>query len=410
MSKLNNIISKNITKFINEATWNFHVGKEHDSKPYGSESKFVCYHETGQFGSGTYFSTYNGSYERRDFAKENGVYSNDNTPTFIQIKNGLYRVDIDLYKNLYRVHTEKQGDVLHTMMGDLNKFYHKISGFGLGHYNRNGADFDNSLLYQRISVNAKVLGLECPKYYRLIRMAQELAENESDRRSFSTAFMEFNGFNGVNVSGVDKFDNSRHGSVIYDLSKVSDNLVLLKDHPLNPNVEGSSHTNSIGYNFGEFNSLPYISSLAGKWTTLFMSDYDEKTKLRIVKNLAKQGKLPSGGEFLYYFKDNEKIINYVLRLSLYNNDNEDFIGESRVMDYIVEHNMFQFVNYEFKSWEHKGTSFLIWFLDSFKYGDYFNDKTQEQLKEYLDNLMGYLKRDLTQKEINYIKEDYYGED
>jgi hypothetical protein len=42
--------------------------------------------------------------------------------------------------------------------------------------------------------------------------------------------MEYNGFNGVNASGIPMFDNSKHGSVIYDMSKVSNDIVKVNDN------------------------------------------------------------------------------------------------------------------------------------------------------------------------------------
>ena len=51
-----------------------------------------------------------------------------------------------------------------------------------------------------------------------------MAQRHEGMQSFSTVFMEWNGYNGVNVSGVDYYDNTKHGSVIYDLSKVNTDM------------------------------------------------------------------------------------------------------------------------------------------------------------------------------------------
>ena len=46
--------------------------------------------------------------------------------------------------------------------------------------------------------------------------------NVVNKSSFSTRIMEYNDYNGVNVSNVPGYDNTTHGSVIYDMSKLSD--------------------------------------------------------------------------------------------------------------------------------------------------------------------------------------------
>ena len=197
---------------IAESEWNFHFGKEHNMRPYLSDNKFrMAGRETGHFGSGTYFSTY------RDNDSLN-QYRDGGNPNFIQVGDNVYRVDFDLYKNLYRVSSKKQGAVLYTMLRNLNRMSNRISH--LGRFNRSNAFYDNADLYQKIKSNADGLGLKCPSYYELTRMAQRLGQDEDNIRSLSTIFMEWNGYNGVNVSGIEYYDSRMHGSVIYDLSKV----------------------------------------------------------------------------------------------------------------------------------------------------------------------------------------------
>ena len=201
---------------IKESEWNFHFGNDHSGKSYYSDNKYqMAGRETGHFGSGTYFSTYR---DINDIDKYGELNSNQN-PNFIEIKDHMYRVDFDFYKNLYRVRSKKQGDVLYTMLANLNHMANKIAY--MGHFSSKDANYSNSRLYQEIKANADGLGLRCPSYYELTRMAQKLGQNDNDIRSFSTVFMEWNGYNGVNVSGVDYYDNTKHGSVIYDLSKVN---------------------------------------------------------------------------------------------------------------------------------------------------------------------------------------------
>ena len=62
------------------------------------------------------------------------------------------------------------------------------------------ANYNNAINYQIISRNAEALNLKCPSYYKLTRMAQEHGKDKDAIQSFSTLFMELNGYNGVNVS------------------------------------------------------------------------------------------------------------------------------------------------------------------------------------------------------------------
>ena len=70
--------------------------------------------------------------------KDNSILEVEKGTTIIgvaeKISDGVYRVDFDLYKNLFRVFSEEQGDILHTMCSNLNGFYHKVSGCDLGQY------------------------------------------------------------------------------------------------------------------------------------------------------------------------------------------------------------------------------------------------------------------------------------
>ena len=117
-------------------------------------------------------------------------------PNFIEIANHLYRVDFDIYKNLIGLEIRDKVMCSFTMCSELNHMYNKIAY--MGNFSRKNAIYDNSENYQIIRRNAEVLGLECPSYYELTRMAQR----HDGKQSFSTLFMEWNGYNGVNVSGV----------------------------------------------------------------------------------------------------------------------------------------------------------------------------------------------------------------
>ena len=139
--------------------------------------------DTGHFGSGTYFSTYSDKNLSSSYGSNVGK---DNR--YIKVGDNLYRVDFDLYKNLFRVHSKKEGDVLFTMMKNLNRMYAKISR-DFGKFDEKDAIYNNSIEYQIILKNSKALGLKCPSYMQLTRMAQELGKNDNRIESFSTAFM-----------------------------------------------------------------------------------------------------------------------------------------------------------------------------------------------------------------------------
>ena len=211
------ILSQNAINVLKEAQWNYHFGKNHTREPYLSDNKFQMFgRETGQFGSGTYFSTYNGKWYDEKYGSEK-----PNHGEFIQVDDNVYRVDMNMYKNLYRVRTKRVGDILYTMCKNLNRFYNRV--VSMGHFSQQMARYDNADVYQIIRNNAEALGLNCPSYLELTRMAQK----HEGIQSFSTLFMEWNGYNGVNVSGVEYYDNTKHGSVIYDVNKVSGEIIRL---------------------------------------------------------------------------------------------------------------------------------------------------------------------------------------
>ena len=205
---------------LKESEWNLHYGHGgHSMKPHMSDNKHVMVgRDTGHFGSGTYFSTYSFSDTQSQPLRDS---MNNPDPNFIQIGDNVYRVDLDLYKNLYRVRSKKQGDILYTMMKNLNMMYNKICHYMGNFEDGSHANYNNAISYQIISRNAEALNLKCPSYYKLTRMAQEHGKDKDAIQSFSTLFMELNGYNGVNVSGVEYYDNTLHGPVIYDLSKVN---------------------------------------------------------------------------------------------------------------------------------------------------------------------------------------------
>ena len=60
--------------------------------------------------------------------------------------------------------------------------------------------------------------------------------------------MEWNGFNGVNVSGVEYYDNTKHGSVIYDLSKTDTEMEEISPVNLYTGSRDSAYDDTIASN------------------------------------------------------------------------------------------------------------------------------------------------------------------
>jgi len=124
-NNLHRLIKESVNTILLESDWNMHYsrGGEHNLEPYGSDSKFMMLgRETGHFGSGTYFSTYKGSKERAKYIDNTTNFD----PHFIQVADHVYRVDFDLYKNMYRVRSKSQGDVLYTLLRNVNVLYNHI--------------------------------------------------------------------------------------------------------------------------------------------------------------------------------------------------------------------------------------------------------------------------------------------
>ena len=142
---------------LKESEWNLHYGGYdngyggggHNMKPHMSDNKHVMVgRDTGHFGSGTYFSTYSFSDTQSQPLRDS---MNNQDPNFIQIGDNVYRVDLDLYKNLYRVRSKKQGDILYTMMKNLNMMYNKICHYMGNFEDGSHANYNNAINYQIIS-------------------------------------------------------------------------------------------------------------------------------------------------------------------------------------------------------------------------------------------------------------------
>ena len=402
--KIINILREEINKYLlKEENWNFHHTSDDIKgygKPYASDNRYnMLGRSTGHFGSGTYFSTYNAEYDRKDDIRK---YTKDMTrhPEFIKVDNGVYRVDFDIYKNLYDVKSEKEGDILYTALRNLNSMFNKVT------YN----EYDLSLYYQIIYKNCKALGLKCPNYKDLIRMMQKYDKSDNIQ-SFSTYFMEYNGFNGVNVSGIGKYDNTTHGSVIYDLSKTS--LTPIK---LDKNIKGTTKSNGDTLSTDDkWTTDEYESSLVGD-SDISISKIkymDESKQKRIIKNFVLSGNLFDEQQIKQL---NDNMILFYLRL-IYNRKPstlyvpfDRYLYYNHIIDLINEYKQYYWANYIPREYEYEKRTGLILLLKSaWENDDYPSDDEEEKeyKKNYLKMLLSYMKRPLTNDEKNYIDKEYY---
>lgn len=197
-------------------------------EPYYSDSIiFMSGRDTGHFGSGMYFSTY--SCKDWEYSEKVQQYKDEYKPEhkkLLKITEGLYRVNTDLYQNLYRIKNEEQGRLLHKALSWINA--------STSPYNEK--PLDKRMSYPKYKHNLELLGLKMPPYREFVAMVAKGMEDikksrgnednkEFDRRSMSTRIMEYNGYNGVNTSGVPALDNTTFGSVIYDMQKINTDFV-----------------------------------------------------------------------------------------------------------------------------------------------------------------------------------------
>ena len=256
------LILESQLKQIIEGEFMYHVGDidaNKEIKPYGSDNiVMMSGRGTGHFGSGLYFSTYNckGWGAEYDFADKYGDNYDANKHYLTKVDNRLYRVKTDLYQNLYRVNNYEQGKWLHDTLKYINS---------LVSYSRYVEDveinYDMRKPYPIIKHNMERLGLKVPIYKEFVVMLKKANDdikkyntgNVPDRRSLSTRIMEFNDYNGVNVSGIKELDNTMYGSVIYDINNISRDF-----QPVSKNEVGSYCTmqNNLIVNKQEFRDTP----------------------------------------------------------------------------------------------------------------------------------------------------------
>lgn len=401
MSKKVYINEDKIARLISEESWNYHYshGGGEDSTPHYSESKLNMDggRDTGHFGSGTYFSTYS---DKGLSSKYGSNVGKDNR--YIKVGDNLYRVDFDLYKNLFRVHSKKEGDVLFTMMKNLNRMYAKISR-DFGKFKSGDAIYNNAVEYQIILKNSRALGLKCPSYMQLTRMAQELGKNDNRIESFSTAFMEWNGYNGVNVSGIPYYDNTTHGSVIYDLSKVSGDIDMVDNGGKYIDTTNGSFSNTIakdGWDDADAMSLDGTSMF---WDDKLSSmDFNHAT--RLLKNYTSSNHILP----LYSIRKLDyKLESWYLRFLFQKNPTDRF--GSKLCDELVNSRLFSQEVMKLKAWywlnykpsEYSRDSLLVNLVHDFDLTIDFDapyEEEEKRKKGFINMLLSHMDRELTSDE------------
>ena len=294
-------------------------------------------------------------------------------------------------------------------MKNVNSLYNHICAGVLqnGKFTQKYADYNTSKQYQIIRANADALNLKCPSYFELVRMAQR----HTGQQSFSTVFMEYNGYNGVNVSGIDFYDNTTHGSVIYDLSKVNTDMQEVRPKAL-WGYGQNSYDGTVVYDY--FDDIN-MQALDGN----LMSDNVKKLPslplaqaMRVLKNYTKSGNVLDTFQFKYIGDDlTRRYLTMMYKhnpTDSWNNPLCDEFLDRRYAEVIVNMGLYFWANYTSK----KG-SMLLEMLDAFSFMMDWNLSAEEeynQKKQFLETVMKYLQRDLTPFEKEYIQEDYYAAD
>lgn len=380
---------KRMTKELIEEVYAYHFqhsgDKPHTREPYYSDNKFQMKgRDTGHFGSGTYFSTYMFDDEKRMQAYQYGE-ERPNEPQFIQIDNGVYRVNLNFYRNLYRVRSKKEGATLYTTLQNVNVIYDKVTD----------GDYDCQRQYQIIRGNCRHLGLKCPPYRELLEMAKAHSSNDDDVRSFSTAFMEYNGYNGVNVSGIYGLDNSTHGSVIYDLSKVGDNIEKADSGDIDSiNVEANADDvhNSIAYDIDDDKDwdIKALNGIDNEWARN-LGNMDDAQARQLLKNYTYSGKILMRQ---YMESLNNRTLAWYLRFLYKNWDRIDepsrrqFVRNEYALNKIIQGGLWYWLNV----YPSKNDSPLLNVIKTFE------DEYDGNISEFCYDIMCHVKRGLTGSE------------
>jgi len=248
---------------------------------------------TGHFGSGTYLSTYKQDSDFNVDSKRvrDALEKNYGEP-LIQVSPKIYAIDLDRY-NLYKPKNTRHAEILFELLKNINYLFYAVES-------------DTKLKQKKeyltdILDSCKKLNLEFTKEF-VKKVKYEVLPNYSKnyrggedlkyKASISTMFMEDNGWNGVNVNNIPTFDNTRHGSVIYDMKNVvdapkrtspyiedifSDNTENLKDIIKKINKYRFSAVNLTKLSNSEINRLLKLI----RYDTLSFYEYDSDFEFQI---------------------------------------------------------------------------------------------------------------------------------
>jgi hypothetical protein len=172
---------------------------------------------TGHFGSGTYFSSYKDDdkkfYDEYLLNIKYNPTSKENP--IIKIRNDIYLVDLDYYK-LYKPVNREHAEILFNVLKKINSLVIYYS-----YENKIDLNLNKEIILE-IKNDLNKLDLKLPNLNDFINYFKKLNLDINTKEKFgsvSTKFMEYNGYNGVNVNHIPGFDNTLHGTVIYDLTK-----------------------------------------------------------------------------------------------------------------------------------------------------------------------------------------------
>jgi hypothetical protein len=290
-----------IINILKELDYSLHVNRHNEFdvdklEKYGGGTDALVMMKgrgTGHFGSGTYLSTYK---QDSDFSVDSkrvrdALEKNYGEP-LIQVSPKTYAIDLDRY-NLYKPKNTRHAEILFELLKNINDLFYAVES-------------DTKLKQKKeyltdILDSCKKLNLEFTKEF-VKKVKYEVLPNYSKnyrggedlkyKASISTMFMEDNGWNGVNVNNIPIFDNTRHGSVIYDMKIVvdapkrtapyiedifSDNTENLKDIIKKINKYRFSAANLTKLSNSEINRLLKLI----RYDTLSFYEYDSDFEFQI---------------------------------------------------------------------------------------------------------------------------------
>jgi hypothetical protein len=236
-----------------------------------------------------------------------------------------------------------------------------------------------------------------------------MAESHEGVQSFSTVFMEYNGYNGVNVSGIGYYDNTKHGSVIYDLSKVDSDMEEVSPNSL-LTFGDSTYDDTVVYDYFNDDAMKSLKGKINYDTIVGLKDMPLSQSMRILKNYTDSRHLIDVDMMKYL---GENLLRRYISL-LYHKNAPDYFGHGNLNDelvnndfagIIIELGAFYWVNYV-----NGNKSMLIAALNAFSWSLDWNlsdEEGNEQKKAFLDKIMTHLNRKLTDYEAEWIEHSYF---